>query len=207
MKYLRQQHPNFAYVSASDIRLTGRKDVPRPLTAVGMSSHASTAICLTYTTGRLGRDRRICRRIRSGRSECGGHSGIRRLEIHTANGYLIDQFLQGMSNKRTDDYGGSVENSCRFALKIVDAVCSAVGDQKTAIRISPWSTFQATDHPRLGYLHVIEPGLSGKADVQNQAGSAGGYTRTKAMHVATETRQLIAFGRAFTSNPDLPLRL
>ena len=69
-------------------------------------------------------------------------AGFDGVEIHAAHGYLIDQFTQEMCNTRTDEYGGSVENRCRFALEVVNAVCQAVGEQKTAIRISPWSTFQ-----------------------------------------------------------------
>lgn len=68
-----------------------------------------------------------------------GFSGV---EIHGANGYLVDQFFQDVSNKRTDHYGGSVENRARFGLEVVDAVVKAVGANKTAIRLSPWSTFQ-----------------------------------------------------------------
>lgn len=58
--------------------------------------------------------------------------------------YLLDQFLQDMSNTRTDKYGGSIENRARFDLEIVDAVTKAVGAEKTAIRLSPWSGFQGT---------------------------------------------------------------
>ena len=69
-------------------------------------------------------------------------AGFDGVEIHAGNGYLIDQFIQDMSNNRTDDYGGSIENRCRFPLEITSAVCQAVGEERTAIRISPWSTFQ-----------------------------------------------------------------
>jgi NADPH2 dehydrogenase len=69
-------------------------------------------------------------------------AGFDGVEIHGANGYLIDQFLQDVSNSRTDEYGGSVENRSRFALEIVDAVVKAVGQKKTAIRFSPWGKFQ-----------------------------------------------------------------
>ena len=63
--------------------------------------------------------------------------------IHAAMGYLPDQFLQDGVNKRADEYGGSVANRCRFVLEVVDAVASAVGAKKVAIRFSPWSIFQA----------------------------------------------------------------
>lgn len=65
------------------------------------------------------------------------------IQIHAANGYLPDQFLQDGVNKRTDEYGGSVANRSRFVLEIVDAVASAVGPKKVGVRFSPWSVFQS----------------------------------------------------------------
>ena len=64
------------------------------------------------------------------------------VEVHSANGYLVDQFFQTKSNNRTDEYGGSIENRARFALEVVDAVAKAVGEKKTAIKFSPWNPFQ-----------------------------------------------------------------
>ena len=69
-------------------------------------------------------------------------AGFDGVEIHGANGYLVDQFLQDVSNDRTDEYGGSVEGRSRFPLEVIDAVVKAVGEKKTGIRFSPWSTFQ-----------------------------------------------------------------
>ena len=69
-------------------------------------------------------------------------AGFDGVELHGANGYLIDQFLSSRTNQRTDAYGGSPENRCRIALEIVDAVSKAIGEVKTAIRLSPWSDFQ-----------------------------------------------------------------
>jgi NADPH2 dehydrogenase len=69
-------------------------------------------------------------------------AGFDGVEIHGANGYLIDQFLQDTCNKRGDEYGGSVENRSRFAVEVVRAVVEAVGAERTGIRLSPWSTFQ-----------------------------------------------------------------
>ena len=65
-------------------------------------------------------------------------SGFDGVEVHCANGYIIDQFIQTTANKRTDEYGGSVENRCRFALEIVDAVIGEVGAERTGVRLSPW---------------------------------------------------------------------
>jgi NADPH2 dehydrogenase len=69
-------------------------------------------------------------------------AGFDGVEIHAANGYLPDQFLQTNTNQRTDSYGGSVENRARFALEVTEAVVNAVGANKVGIRLSPWSTFQ-----------------------------------------------------------------
>ena len=69
-------------------------------------------------------------------------AGFDGVEIHAANGYLPDQFLQTVTNARTDSYGGSVENRVRFVLEITEAVVNAVGANKVGIRLSPWSTFQ-----------------------------------------------------------------
>lgn len=67
-------------------------------------------------------------------------AGFDGVEIHGANGFLLDQFLQEVSNHRTDEYGGSIENRSRFSLEVIDAVAKAIGPERTALRISPWST-------------------------------------------------------------------
>ena len=67
-------------------------------------------------------------------------AGFDGVMVHGANGYLLDQFMQGVSNKRTDEYGGSVENRTRFTLEILDAVTKSIGEDRTAIRLSPWGT-------------------------------------------------------------------
>ena len=101
------------------------------------------------------------------------------IEIHGANGYLVDQFLHDSSNDRTDEYGGSVENRARFALEVIDAVVKAIGVEKTAIRFSPWGEVQGMhmkdpkptfgylvsqikeQHPDLAYIHLVEPRVDG----------------------------------------------
>lgn len=111
--------------------------------------------------------------------EVAGFDGV---EIHGANGYLVDQFNQDVSNKRTDKWGGSVENRARFALEVSKAVTAAVGKERTGIRLSPWSTFQGMrmENPvpqftyivkglkelGLAYVHIVESRIMGNADVE-----------------------------------------
>ena len=68
-------------------------------------------------------------------------AGFDGVEIHNANGYLLDQFIQDVSNNRTDEYGGSIENRARFALEIIEACVKAIGASKVGIRFSPWEFF------------------------------------------------------------------
>ena len=110
-------------------------------------------------------------------------AGFDGVELHGANGYLIDQFIQDKCNQRTDEYGGSVENRSRFAVEVVKAVSDAVGGDRTAIRFSPWSTYNSMkmDNPvpqftdiirkispfNLAYLHLVESRIAGNMDVQS----------------------------------------
>ena len=75
-------------------------------------------------------------------AECAVRAGFDGVEIHSANGYLLDQFLQDVSNKRTDEWGGSIEKRSRFPLEVIKSVVDAVGLERTSIRLSPFSTFQ-----------------------------------------------------------------
>ncbi|KAF7532827.1 hypothetical protein G7054_g7632 [Neopestalotiopsis clavispora] len=110
-------------------------------------------------------------------------AGFDGVEVHGANGYLIDQFTQDTANQRTDDYGGSVENRSRFAVEVATAVVDAVGPSKVGMRLSPFSDFQGmhmadplpqfTDLTRklkalkLAYLHVVESRVAGNADQES----------------------------------------
>ena len=109
-------------------------------------------------------------------------AGLDGVEIHGANGYLIDQFTQDTANTRTDKWGGSIENRSRFGLEVTKAVVNAVGAERTGIRLSPWSSFQgmkmADPIPqfthlikelkelKLGYLHLVESRIAGNADIE-----------------------------------------
>ncbi|KAK7954803.1 hypothetical protein PG996_015616 [Apiospora saccharicola] len=109
-------------------------------------------------------------------------AGFDGVEIHGANGYLIDTFIQNNSNQRTDDYGGSVANRSRFVDEIMEAAVAAVGAARVGLRLSPWSTFQgmgmADPIPQfsdvirkargreLAYLHLVESRISGAQEVE-----------------------------------------
>lgn len=109
-------------------------------------------------------------------------AGFDGVEIHGANGYLVDQFLQDICNKRTDAWGGTVEARSRFATEVAKAVSTAIGPERVGFRISPWSSFQGMrmDDPvptfshlttqlkrlRLGYLHVIESRVNNNVDCE-----------------------------------------
>ncbi|KAI7278603.1 NADH:flavin oxidoreductase/NADH oxidase family protein [Hortaea werneckii] len=109
-------------------------------------------------------------------------AGFDGVEIHGANGYLPDQFLQDTCNQRNDKWGGNIENRCRFHLDVAKAVATAIGAHKTAMRLSPWSDFldMLMEDPiptftylvkelkklKLGYLSLIEARLRGNEDCE-----------------------------------------
>jgi len=113
--------------------------------------------------------------------ETAGFDGV---EIHGANGYLLDQFLKTGANQRTDDYGGSIENRARLTLEVARAVADAVGGGRTAIRLSPVTPANGVDEPdpqplfeylvkqlaplHLAYIHVIEGATGGAREVEGR---------------------------------------
>jgi NADPH2 dehydrogenase len=108
-------------------------------------------------------------------------AGFDGVEIHGANGYLVDQFTQDTSNQRTDSWGGSVENRARFAIEVTNSVVAAVGADRTSIRLSPWNPFQgmkmkdpkpqfsylvsALKELKLSYIHLIESRFDGEEKI------------------------------------------
>lgn len=161
-------------------------------------------------------------------------AGLDGVELHAANGYLLGQFLNPRSNVRTDAYGGSAENRHRFVLEVVDAVVAAIGADRVGIRLSPFNPFndlaanfdgeeeeflalvQALSTRKLGYLHLIAtPGAVPPAVVRKVRQAfdgalilAGDYNRARAeADLASGLADIIAFGRPFIANPDLPQRL
>ena len=125
---LKREDPSFEYVAAGSVPSPASDALtpptPRPLTKTEIVEYVQ----LYATAARNAVER-------------AGFDGV---EIHGANGYLVDQFLKEMSNDRTDEYGGSAENRARFALEVVDAVTAAVGEERVGLRLSPWLTFNGT---------------------------------------------------------------
>ena len=164
-------------------------------------------------------------------------AGFDGVEVHCANGYLLDQFLRDGSNQRTDGYGGTPEKRCRFPFEVVRAVAGVVGADRTGVRISPNSSFNdmsdscpevtfgqfaALLNPlRLAYLHVLQPdpadpGLQGEGVPvrffrKQWAGplmANWGLTPESAeAGVSAGEYDLCSFGKAFIANPDLVERI
>lgn len=163
-------------------------------------------------------------------------AGFDGIELHGANGYLINQFIDSQANQRTDGYGGSLPNRLRFLREVVEAVAEAIGAERVGVRLAPLTTLQGAvdDTPQatylaaahvldsigMGYLHIAEADWE-DAPVMPVAFKealrllyrgtliyAGKYTVERAEEaLAKGWADLIAFGRPFIANPDLPARL
>ncbi|KAF9475383.1 FMN-linked oxidoreductase, partial [Pholiota conissans] len=202
------------FVSASDIPIEEGAQAPRSLTIPEIQQY-------------------VQQYAQAAKNAVNG-AGFDGVEVHCANGFLPDQFLQDVSNKRTDAYGGSIEARSKFPLEIVDAVVKAIGPERTGLRISPWGTYGsmkmadpisqfthfisnvASSHPNLAYIHAVEPEVPGTAESNDFIRNiwaprpfitAQGYTRETAIERADSKGDLIAFGKVYISNPDLPTRL
>ena len=130
---LKKEDPSFDYVSAGDVPVPRKpeqeekgEDAPRPR-PLGKEEIAEY-VELFATAAREAVER-------------AGFDGV---EIHGANGFLLDQFLKETSNNRTDEYGGSPENNSRFVLDVVSAVSAAIGEERVGLRLSPWITLFGT---------------------------------------------------------------
>ncbi|GAB3024791.1 alkene reductase [Spirosoma pulveris] len=163
-------------------------------------------------------------------------AGFDGVEIHGANGYLVEQFLRSTSNQRTDEYGGSAENNARFALEIAEQISAAIGKEKTGIRLSPYGVFNDMPYSPnddkiyhyiaqklsdyVVYVHLVDHESMGAPAVdpaivdairENYKGSlilSGGYDAERAEEALTSGKaDLIAIGRPFIANPDLVERL
>ncbi|XP_077231543.1 12-oxophytodienoate reductase 2-like isoform X2 [Tasmannia lanceolata] len=174
-------------------------------------------------------------RVAAGNAIEAGFDGV---EIHGAHGYLIDQFIKDHVNDRTDEYGGSLENRCRFALQVVEALANEIGAHRIGIRLSPFASFmdsgdsnpealglymvESLNKYEILYVHMLEPRFSTSAvEVSETPHSllpmrkafkgtfiaAGGYTREDGNRAIAENyADLVAYGRLFLANPDLPRR-
>jgi N-ethylmaleimide reductase len=164
-------------------------------------------------------------------------AGFDGVELHAANGYLIDQFLRDSSNRRIDRYGGSVANRARLLLEVTAALIDVAGQERVGVRLSPTNPFNdvADSHPaalfghateeldrlRFAYLHIIEPGPTdpiAKGEVPDgkffRARWRGplmlnkGYDFARANAAIRDgTADMVSFAALFLANPDLPERL
>jgi N-ethylmaleimide reductase len=159
-------------------------------------------------------------------------AGADGVELHSANGYLLAQFLNPRSNVRTDAYGGSGENRRRFLLEVVDASAAAIGRDRVGVRLSPFNPFNDLEVGFAGereeflalvdelagrgiaYLHLAGGTVTGEllAEVRRRFPGTlivnGAFDAEKAEAVLSEgLADLVSFGSAFVANPDLPERL
>lgn len=164
-------------------------------------------------------------------------AGFDGVELHAANGYLLEQFLNANVNTRTDEYGGDADRRNRFTLEVARAVVSAIGSARVGIRVSPYGAFNATGAfdgvdvqylslarqlgaMKLAYLHLVDHSSMGAPEVPAAFKSelrrafsgtfiaSGGYTQESAEQaLTTGAGDLVAFGRAWLANPDLIERM
>ncbi len=163
-------------------------------------------------------------------------AGADGVELHAANGYLLEQFIRPTSNQRTDGYGGSIENRARFVLEAAKAAIAAIGADKVGIRLSPYGTFNdMPDYPEMAsdyaylatklnelgliYVHLVDHSPMGAPEVPATIKQAirkefkrtlilsGGYDAQRAeKELEDKACDLVAVGRPFLSNPDLVAR-
>ncbi|CAL5043835.1 unnamed protein product [Urochloa decumbens] len=165
-------------------------------------------------------------------------AGFDGVEIHGAHGYLLEQFMKDSANDRTDEYGGSLENRCRFVVEVIDAIVNEVGAYRVGIRLSPFLDYkdcvdsnpmalgnylieQLNKHMYFLYCHMVEPRMAiidGHRQIPHRLLpfrkvfngtfiAAGGYDREEGNKVVAEGyADLVAYGRLFLANPDLPKR-
>ena len=164
-------------------------------------------------------------------------AGFDGVELHGANGYLLEEFLSPVSNLRNDHYGGSIENRCRFVIEVADAVADAIGKEKTGIRLSPYGV--ASDMPHypeidatydylseklntlgIAYIHIVDHSAMGAPAVPlsikqlirnnftNTIIHCGGFDKESAeAAIDSGLTDFTAFGRPFINNPDLVERM
>jgi len=164
-------------------------------------------------------------------------AGFDGVEIHSANGYLLDQFINPASNHRIDEYGSSIQNRCRFSIEVAQKISDVIGPQKTGIRLSPYGVFNdmilfdeihetyayladALKKIQLVYIHIVNHSSMGAPKVPESVQSnirkafkgtiiaSGGLDKETAENILTADKaELVAFGRPFLANPDLVHRM
>jgi N-ethylmaleimide reductase len=164
-------------------------------------------------------------------------AGFDGVEIHGANGYLVDQFLRDGANKRTDEYGGPIENRVRFMAEVVDSVAAAIGANRMGIRLSPVTpsgdledsnpqglydlAVSELSKRKIAFLHMVEGATGGKRDFKRDFDfrklrklfdgvyiANNGYDRELALDaVASGRADMVSFGKLYIANPDLVERL
>lgn len=223
-------HADGQPVAPSAIRADAQVWVADPETGGGrmLDCAAPRALDLDEIRAIVGDYRRAARNAMAA-----GFDGV---EIHAANGYLIDQFLRGTSNHRSDRYGGTIGNRGRFLLEVADAVCDAIGSDRVGVRLSPGIMARGMDCPDIlpttlqvaralsvigvAYLHLSEVDgdaaghLSSafrerlRSDFLGHLIVTGGYNAERAtLALGAGQADLVGFGRPFIANPDLPRRL
>ncbi len=207
---------------------------PSPIAPVGQTpTYQGTAPFVTPRSLALEEIPTIVEQFRVGARNAllAGFDGV---EIHGANGYLLDQFLRDGSNQRTDAYGGSVANRIRLLLEVTEGVADVWGADRVGLRISPLNAFNTMfdsspgqtfgqlvtelDRFNLAYLHVVEEDGAPESGPRFDIGSLrrlwngtyivnGNYDDSRATRAVAEGRaDFVSFGKLFLANPDLPLR-
>lgn len=164
-------------------------------------------------------------------------AGFDGVEIHAANGYLIEQFINGELNEMKNPYGGSIENRSRFLIEVAKEISEAIGAEKVGVRLSPYSPFnampaydtidatyeyiaEALGKLKLAYVHIVDHSSTGAPEVPLSLKNTirdkfkgtvilnGGYDKQQAEdHITKGFTNLVAFGRPFIGNPDLVTRM
>lgn len=163
-------------------------------------------------------------------------AGFDGVELHAANGYLVNQFIDSEANNRTDEYGGSIENRLRFLGEVVEAMTQAIGTKRVGVRLAPFTSLNGTvdstpvdtytaaaallEKLNVVYIHIAEVDWDDAPDTPHDFKTAvreaykgtliyaGRYNAEKAQHaIESGLADMIGFGRPFVANPDLPSRI